>query len=83
MFGEFRPDNGLSGNYPVVPVKSHFEQVHRVSEFGGLNLVKTPFIVRFPAPCAVPSRRLSDPDLRRRGSQPLTTREQIRVAELG
>jgi hypothetical protein len=22
---------------------SHFEQVHRVSEFGGLNLVKAPF----------------------------------------
>jgi hypothetical protein len=28
------------------PVKSHFERVHRVSEFGGLNLVKTPFELR-------------------------------------
>jgi hypothetical protein len=26
-----------------LPVKSHFEQVHRVTEFGGSNLVKTPF----------------------------------------
>jgi hypothetical protein len=26
-----------------MPAKSSFEQVHRVSEFGGLNLVKTPF----------------------------------------
>jgi hypothetical protein len=26
-----------------VPLKSRFEQVHWVSEFGGLNLVKTPF----------------------------------------
>jgi len=26
-----------------IPRKSGFEQVHRVSEFGGLNLVKTPF----------------------------------------
>jgi hypothetical protein len=33
----------LSGE---VPQKSAFEQVHWVSEFGGLNLVKTPFFVR-------------------------------------
>ena len=26
-----------------IPRKSGFEQVHRVSEFGGLNLVKIPF----------------------------------------
>jgi hypothetical protein len=32
-----------------VPQKSHFEQVHRVSEFGGLNLVKIPFFVHFDA----------------------------------
>jgi hypothetical protein len=30
-----------------LPVKSHFEQVHRVSEFGGSNLVKTPFGTRW------------------------------------
>jgi hypothetical protein len=33
----------------TVPAKSHFEQVHRVSEFGGLNLVKTPFFIRVVA----------------------------------
>jgi hypothetical protein len=34
--------DGVPADYDL-PVKSYFEQVHRVSEFGGLNLVKTPF----------------------------------------
>src|SRR6266851_6135778 len=37
----------LSGNYPVVPVKSPFEQVHRVSFDHESNLVKTPFSVHY------------------------------------
>jgi hypothetical protein len=32
-----------AGSYPVLPVKSHFEQVHRVSFDHESNLVKTPF----------------------------------------
>jgi hypothetical protein len=32
----------LARSSPAVPVKSRFEQVHRVSEFGGLNLVENP-----------------------------------------
>jgi hypothetical protein len=38
-----------SGSNPEMPVKSDFEQVHWVSEFGGLNLVKTPFFLHFDA----------------------------------
>jgi hypothetical protein len=32
-----------SGNYPLVPARSPFEQVHRVSFDHESNLVKTPF----------------------------------------
>jgi hypothetical protein len=35
--------NRQTGNIPVVPAESGFEQVHRGSEFGGLNLLKSPF----------------------------------------
>ena len=37
------PDSNRKRRLP----KSHFEQVHRVSEFGGLNLVKTPSFDNF------------------------------------
>jgi hypothetical protein len=40
-------DHGLSGNYPVVPVKSAFDQVRRASGFDGLNLLKSSFLQRF------------------------------------
>jgi hypothetical protein len=40
-----------------MPAKSGFEQVHRVSEFGGLNLVKIPFFVHFDATFRFVGRR--------------------------
>jgi hypothetical protein len=46
---EFWTVDWQSGNYPDVPAKSGFEQVHRVGEFGGLNLVKNPFFIRVVA----------------------------------
>jgi hypothetical protein len=36
-------DHGQTGNYPVVPVKSAFDQVRRASGFDGLNLLKSSF----------------------------------------
>lgn len=36
--------NGQTGSNPVVPVKSPFDQVHWVSEFGGLNLSQNPVL---------------------------------------
>src|SRR5579859_1640639 len=63
--------------FPLFPSGRHLHRPRFFAESSECRmaleskLVKTPFIVRYPAPCAVPSRRLSDPDLRRRGSQPL------------